>query len=109
MGKGVWNCQYAMMRKWSHTEYQVEYGRLQHRQDNWFLNIPALFKMREVDNLKGNQFARYISFALRNGQTYSINTTSLMEKEWTWGLTNMISDFVRTMISLPKEVFYWKS
>uniref|UniRef100_A0A915KNK0 Uncharacterized protein n=1 Tax=Romanomermis culicivorax TaxID=13658 RepID=A0A915KNK0_ROMCU len=43
--------------------------------------VVALFKTREVDNLKGKQFARYISFMLRNGQTYIINTTGLMEKE----------------------------
>uniref|UniRef100_A0A915HW14 Uncharacterized protein n=1 Tax=Romanomermis culicivorax TaxID=13658 RepID=A0A915HW14_ROMCU len=38
--------------------------------------------MREVNNLKGNQFARYISLVLMNGQTYIIDTTSLMEKKW---------------------------
>uniref|UniRef100_A0A915KM01 Uncharacterized protein n=1 Tax=Romanomermis culicivorax TaxID=13658 RepID=A0A915KM01_ROMCU len=44
--------------------------------------VAALFKTREVDNLIGKQFARYISFALISGQTYVIDTTSLMENEW---------------------------
>uniref|UniRef100_A0A915I9C1 Phage protein n=1 Tax=Romanomermis culicivorax TaxID=13658 RepID=A0A915I9C1_ROMCU len=44
--------------------------------------VAALFKRRQVDNPKGNQFARYISFVLTNGQTYIINTTRLTEKEW---------------------------
>uniref|UniRef100_A0A915ID19 16S/18S rRNA aminocarboxypropyltransferase Tsr3 C-terminal domain-containing protein n=1 Tax=Romanomermis culicivorax TaxID=13658 RepID=A0A915ID19_ROMCU len=44
--------------------------------------VAALFKMREVDNPLGGQFAPYISFALTNGQSYIIDTTGLMEKEW---------------------------
>uniref|UniRef100_A0A915L8R4 Uncharacterized protein n=1 Tax=Romanomermis culicivorax TaxID=13658 RepID=A0A915L8R4_ROMCU len=44
--------------------------------------VATLFKTREVKNLMGNQFAQYISFVLTNGQTYVINTTGFMEKEW---------------------------
>uniref|UniRef100_A0A915IB74 Uncharacterized protein n=1 Tax=Romanomermis culicivorax TaxID=13658 RepID=A0A915IB74_ROMCU len=44
--------------------------------------VPAYFKMKDVDNPMGKQFARYVSFALTNGQFYVINTTGLMEKEW---------------------------
>uniref|UniRef100_A0A915JY38 Uncharacterized protein n=1 Tax=Romanomermis culicivorax TaxID=13658 RepID=A0A915JY38_ROMCU len=44
--------------------------------------VAALFKTREVDNPMGKQFAGYVSFALTNGQTYIIDTTSLMGKEW---------------------------
>uniref|UniRef100_A0A915JR65 Uncharacterized protein n=1 Tax=Romanomermis culicivorax TaxID=13658 RepID=A0A915JR65_ROMCU len=45
--------------------------------------VAALFKIREVDNRKGNQFFQYISFVLMNGQTYVIHFTGLTEKEWT--------------------------
>uniref|UniRef100_A0A915ITS7 Uncharacterized protein n=1 Tax=Romanomermis culicivorax TaxID=13658 RepID=A0A915ITS7_ROMCU len=30
----------------------------------------------------GNQFARYVGYALTNGQTYVIDTTTLMAEEW---------------------------
>uniref|UniRef100_A0A915JQ00 Uncharacterized protein n=1 Tax=Romanomermis culicivorax TaxID=13658 RepID=A0A915JQ00_ROMCU len=39
--------------------------------------------MREVDNPMGKEFARYVSFTLTNGQTYIIDTITLMVKEWT--------------------------
>uniref|UniRef100_A0A915IV82 Uncharacterized protein n=1 Tax=Romanomermis culicivorax TaxID=13658 RepID=A0A915IV82_ROMCU len=45
--------------------------------------VATLFKMREVDNPMGNKFAPYISFTLTNSQTYIIDTTTLMGKEWT--------------------------
>uniref|UniRef100_A0A915J776 Uncharacterized protein n=1 Tax=Romanomermis culicivorax TaxID=13658 RepID=A0A915J776_ROMCU len=101
MGKGARNCQQALMCEWWHTEHHVEYGNPQHLQDNLFFfidgqpvcrfyvekvhqdKVAALFKMREVDNPMGKQFAQYVSFALTNGQTYVINTTCLLEKEWT--------------------------
>uniref|UniRef100_A0A915K622 Uncharacterized protein n=1 Tax=Romanomermis culicivorax TaxID=13658 RepID=A0A915K622_ROMCU len=35
MGKGGRNCQQAPTCEWSHTEGPVEYGKPQHRQDNW--------------------------------------------------------------------------
>uniref|UniRef100_A0A915J889 Uncharacterized protein n=1 Tax=Romanomermis culicivorax TaxID=13658 RepID=A0A915J889_ROMCU len=31
----------------------------------------------------GKEFARYVSFALTNSQTYVIDTTTLRIKEWT--------------------------
>uniref|UniRef100_A0A915HLI0 Uncharacterized protein n=1 Tax=Romanomermis culicivorax TaxID=13658 RepID=A0A915HLI0_ROMCU len=43
--------------------------------------VAALFKIREVDNRKGNQFSQYISFVPMNGQTYVIDFTGLTEKE----------------------------
>uniref|UniRef100_A0A915L444 Uncharacterized protein n=1 Tax=Romanomermis culicivorax TaxID=13658 RepID=A0A915L444_ROMCU len=39
--------------------------------------------MREIDNPMGKVFARYLSLAITNSQTYVINTTTLMIKEWT--------------------------
>uniref|UniRef100_A0A915I7C9 Uncharacterized protein n=1 Tax=Romanomermis culicivorax TaxID=13658 RepID=A0A915I7C9_ROMCU len=45
--------------------------------------VAASFKMREVDNPMGKQFVCYISLVLTNGQTYVIDTTGLMEMEWT--------------------------
>uniref|UniRef100_A0A915K1Y4 Mitochondrial carrier protein n=1 Tax=Romanomermis culicivorax TaxID=13658 RepID=A0A915K1Y4_ROMCU len=54
--------------------------------------------MREVDNQMGKQLARYISFMLRNSQSYIIDTTDLMEKEWAnmlfaryWVLEDLVS------------------
>uniref|UniRef100_A0A915JAJ6 Uncharacterized protein n=1 Tax=Romanomermis culicivorax TaxID=13658 RepID=A0A915JAJ6_ROMCU len=44
--------------------------------------VATLWKTREVDNRKGNQFAGYIRFAITNDQTHVIDTTGLMEKEW---------------------------
>uniref|UniRef100_A0A915IU23 Uncharacterized protein n=1 Tax=Romanomermis culicivorax TaxID=13658 RepID=A0A915IU23_ROMCU len=39
MVKGRQNCQQALTCEWSHTECHIEYGRLQHRQDNRFFFI----------------------------------------------------------------------
>uniref|UniRef100_A0A915L1A8 Uncharacterized protein n=1 Tax=Romanomermis culicivorax TaxID=13658 RepID=A0A915L1A8_ROMCU len=44
--------------------------------------VATLFKIREVDNPLGKQFAHYISFTLTNGQTYVIDTTNPLEREW---------------------------
>uniref|UniRef100_A0A915KAW6 Uncharacterized protein n=1 Tax=Romanomermis culicivorax TaxID=13658 RepID=A0A915KAW6_ROMCU len=44
----------------------------------------------------GNKFARYISFALTNGQTYVIDTTTLMAKEWT-----SLHDFLNSDMLFP--------
>uniref|UniRef100_A0A915I2E8 Uncharacterized protein n=1 Tax=Romanomermis culicivorax TaxID=13658 RepID=A0A915I2E8_ROMCU len=46
--------------------------------------VVTLLKTRKVDNLMGKQFAIYVGFALTNDQTYLIDTTGLMEKEWNW-------------------------
>uniref|UniRef100_A0A915JV91 Uncharacterized protein n=1 Tax=Romanomermis culicivorax TaxID=13658 RepID=A0A915JV91_ROMCU len=53
--------------------------------------VAAFFKMREVNNQMGNQFAQYVSFVLTNSQTYVIDTRALMAKGWMWVPTNMTS------------------
>uniref|UniRef100_A0A915KNX1 DUF4216 domain-containing protein n=1 Tax=Romanomermis culicivorax TaxID=13658 RepID=A0A915KNX1_ROMCU len=53
--------------------------------------VAVLFKTREVDNLMGKQFTRYINFALMNSQTYVINTTSLMKKMGYLVLEDLVS------------------
>uniref|UniRef100_A0A915IXR2 Uncharacterized protein n=1 Tax=Romanomermis culicivorax TaxID=13658 RepID=A0A915IXR2_ROMCU len=65
--------------------------------------VTTLFKMREVDNPLGKQFARFVSFALTHHQTYVIHTTDLMQK---WKNKDRLSGFIYEFCTIDD---YWVS